>query len=132
MRHRTTTTRSQTSTLAVMKSPPDLHEQIRRRAYQLYEQRGRNDGHELGDWLRRRTVEEVPAGANAGGSGTVVSDADDSGHGHSFGSYSSACSTKCSPQTCLPGSKHSAPICLSEPIPAVTQTTRNCAFFWRY
>jgi hypothetical protein len=35
-----------------MKSAPDLHEQIRRRAYQLYEQRGRIEGHELGDWLR--------------------------------------------------------------------------------
>ena len=26
-------------------------EQIRRRAYELYEQRGRDDGHELDDWL---------------------------------------------------------------------------------
>lgn len=26
-------------------------EQIRCRAYELYEQRGRNDGHELDDWL---------------------------------------------------------------------------------
>jgi hypothetical protein len=35
-----------------MKSAPDLHEQIRRRAYQLYEERGRTEGHELGDWLQ--------------------------------------------------------------------------------
>lgn len=28
-----------------------LHEQIRRRAYELYEQRGRVDGHDLDDWL---------------------------------------------------------------------------------
>jgi len=35
-----------------MKSAPDLHEQIRRRAYDLYEQRGSTDGHELGDWLQ--------------------------------------------------------------------------------
>ena len=27
-------------------------EQIRRRAYELYEQRGRNDGYELSDWLQ--------------------------------------------------------------------------------
>jgi Protein of unknown function (DUF2934) len=26
--------------------------QIRRRAYELYEERGREDGHELEDWLR--------------------------------------------------------------------------------
>ena len=40
------------------KSPPvKLHElqleyQIRQRAYELYEARGREDGHELEDWLR--------------------------------------------------------------------------------
>ena len=27
-------------------------EQIRRRAYELYEQRGREDGHELSDWVQ--------------------------------------------------------------------------------
>jgi len=36
----------------VTKSTPDLQEQIRRRAYQLYEQRGRDEGHELHDWLQ--------------------------------------------------------------------------------
>ncbi len=30
----------------------DLQEQIRRRAYQLYGERGRGDGLELDDWLR--------------------------------------------------------------------------------
>ena len=30
----------------------DLDQQIRLRAYQLYEARGREDGHELDDWLR--------------------------------------------------------------------------------
>ncbi len=30
----------------------DLAEDIRRRAYELYEQRGREDGHELEDWVR--------------------------------------------------------------------------------
>ena len=32
--------------------PQNPHEQIRRRAYQLYEERGRDDGHDLDDWLR--------------------------------------------------------------------------------
>ncbi len=29
-----------------------LDEKIRRRAYDLYEQRGRRDGHEIDDWLQ--------------------------------------------------------------------------------
>ena len=33
-------------------STSDLQEQIRCRAYELYEQRGREDGHELDDWLQ--------------------------------------------------------------------------------
>lgn len=49
---RTTATRRQAPTIAVMKSAPELEEQIRRRAYELYEQRGREDGHELDHWLR--------------------------------------------------------------------------------
>jgi hypothetical protein len=36
----------------VTKSTADLREQIRRRAHQLYEQRGRDEGHELHDWLQ--------------------------------------------------------------------------------
>jgi len=53
MKHaRTATTPRQTSTLAVMKSAPELQDQIRCRAYELYEQRGSSDGHELGDWLQ--------------------------------------------------------------------------------
>jgi hypothetical protein len=53
MKHsRPGTNRRQVSTLAVMKSASDLQDQIRRRAYELYEQRGSNDGHELGDWLQ--------------------------------------------------------------------------------
>ncbi len=31
---------------------PDVTEDSRRRAYELYEQRGRENGHELEDWLR--------------------------------------------------------------------------------
>jgi hypothetical protein len=30
----------------------ELQERIRLRAYELYEQRGREDGHDLEDWLR--------------------------------------------------------------------------------
>jgi len=33
-------------------SDPNLEEEIRRRAYVLYEQRGREDGRDLDDWLR--------------------------------------------------------------------------------
>lgn len=32
--------------------PVDLQEQIRVRAYELYEQRGREGGQEMGDWLQ--------------------------------------------------------------------------------
>jgi hypothetical protein len=31
---------------------PNLEEEIRRRAYALYEQRSREDGHDIDDWLR--------------------------------------------------------------------------------
>ena len=31
--------------------PGQIQEQIRQRAYQLYEQRGKEDGHDLDDWL---------------------------------------------------------------------------------
>jgi hypothetical protein len=48
---RPTSTPRQTPT-QMKKSAPDLQEQIRRRAYELYEQRGSNDGHELGGWLQ--------------------------------------------------------------------------------
>jgi Protein of unknown function (DUF2934) len=32
--------------------PPELDERIRRRAYELYEQRGRTDGSDLEDWVQ--------------------------------------------------------------------------------
>jgi hypothetical protein len=38
-------------TSQITKSTSELQEQIRRRAYELYEQRGRGDGHEMDDWL---------------------------------------------------------------------------------
>jgi len=34
------------------KPNPNLAEEIRRRAYDLYEARGRGEGHETEDWLR--------------------------------------------------------------------------------
>ena len=34
------------------KSKADLPDQVRCRAYELYEQRGREGGHELDDWLQ--------------------------------------------------------------------------------
>ena len=37
----------------------DLEEQIRLRAHELYEARGREDGHELEDWIRAE--EEITA-----------------------------------------------------------------------
>ena len=36
----------------VTESHPNLEEEIRRRAYELYETRGWEDGHDLEDWLR--------------------------------------------------------------------------------
>ena len=39
----------------------NLEEQIRLRAYALYEDRGREDGHDLDDWLRAEA--EFTAGA---------------------------------------------------------------------
>jgi Protein of unknown function (DUF2934) len=31
---------------------PNIEDQIRRRAYELYEERGMEDGHDVEDWLR--------------------------------------------------------------------------------
>ncbi len=31
---------------------PNFEREIRRRAYALYEERGREDGHDIDDWLR--------------------------------------------------------------------------------
>jgi DUF2934 family protein len=65
MKHgRTTITARQTSTLAVMKSPPELEDEIRRRAYELYRQRGSNDGHELDDWLQAESDLAQKKGTN--------------------------------------------------------------------
>ncbi len=43
-----------------------IEQQIQQRAYELYEQRGRTDGHELDDWLRaEREVKGKQANAAA-------------------------------------------------------------------
>ncbi len=52
MQHRTTMPTLLRTTHQRTKSTGELQEQIRRRAYELYEQRGRDDGHETDDWLQ--------------------------------------------------------------------------------
>ena len=41
-----------TSTNVAAERRPSFEEEIRRRAYEFYETRGREDGHDLEDWLR--------------------------------------------------------------------------------
>jgi len=36
----------------ITKSLDDRYEQIRRRAFEIYEERGREDGHDREDWLQ--------------------------------------------------------------------------------
>ena len=45
-------TRTSTTKPEAAPSPEMIQEQIRYLAYELYEQRGREDGHDLDDWLR--------------------------------------------------------------------------------
>ena len=40
--------------------PPNIESEIRKRAYELFESRGREGGHELEDWLRAE--EEIKGG----------------------------------------------------------------------
>ncbi len=49
----------QDSSGAVEQASPDLEQQIRCRAYELYEERGRTDGH-MDDWLRAES--EITSG----------------------------------------------------------------------
>jgi hypothetical protein len=46
-------------------SPEMIEEQIRQRAYGLYEQRGREDGYELDDWLKAESEVKAKAKATA-------------------------------------------------------------------
>jgi Protein of unknown function (DUF2934) len=49
----TAQTPTKSPTLVPQEKPtPALEDEIRRRAYELYEQRGREDGDEVEDWLR--------------------------------------------------------------------------------
>ena len=49
----TAQTSTKSPTLVREEKPiPDLEDEIRRRAYELYEQRGREDDHDLEDWFR--------------------------------------------------------------------------------
>jgi hypothetical protein len=45
-------TRTPTTKPEAALSPEMIQEQIRHLAYELYEQRGREDGHDLDDWLK--------------------------------------------------------------------------------
>jgi hypothetical protein len=63
--NRSASTASQTSTtVAVMKSASEIQDQIRRRAYELYEQRGSNDGQEVSDWLQAESEVAQKKAAN--------------------------------------------------------------------
>jgi len=42
------------SPATVTSEPQELEHQIRERAYELYEARGREDGHDEEDWLRAK------------------------------------------------------------------------------
>ena len=42
------------SPATVTSDPQELEHQIRERAYELYEERGRQDGHEQEDWFRAK------------------------------------------------------------------------------
>jgi len=62
---RSASTATQTSTtVAVMKSASESQDQIRRRAYELYEQRGSNDGQEVSDWLQAESEVAQKKAAN--------------------------------------------------------------------
>jgi hypothetical protein len=52
MKRRTTMPILLRTTHQTKQSTGELQEQIRRRAYELYEQRGRDDGHKTDDWLQ--------------------------------------------------------------------------------
>ena len=43
------------TSVSIRRTASDQEDAIRRRAYKLYEERGRTDGHDLDDWLRAET-----------------------------------------------------------------------------
>ena len=60
MKHAIPTATPRQTPTQVTKSTPDVQEQIRHRAYDLYEQRGRAEGHELDDWLHAESETTQP------------------------------------------------------------------------
>ena len=54
----------------------NIEDEIRRRAYELYEQRGREDGHDVEDWLRAEEQVTQTRGRRRtiGGSVTPIKD----------------------------------------------------------
>ena len=65
-----TRSRKSPSTLAPKSDKPavliPIEQQIQQRAYELYEQRGRTDGHDLDDWLQaEREIKGTQANAAA-------------------------------------------------------------------
>ena len=48
------------STQIATAEPPNIEADIRKRAYELFESRGREEGHDLEDWLRAE--EEIKGG----------------------------------------------------------------------
>jgi len=50
----------------VTSEPHELEHETRLRAQELYEERGREDGHELDDWLRAEAEMQKKAGTIAG------------------------------------------------------------------
>ncbi len=58
-----TSEKSKSTSVASISDPrPNFEEAIRRRAYELYEQRGRKDGHDMDDWLRAESEVTRSAG----------------------------------------------------------------------
>ncbi len=55
---------------------PNVEDEIRRRGYELYEQHGREDGHDLEDWLRAEEEVTQKRGRRRtiGGSVTPIKD----------------------------------------------------------
>jgi hypothetical protein len=51
--------RTQSKNLPIQ-AHPSLEEEIRRRAYEIYEERGREQGHDRDDWVRAKA--EVTSG----------------------------------------------------------------------
>lgn len=58
-------TQSRTTSQTTEITTTSLEERIRTRAYELFEQRGRQDGHEIEDWLQAELEVTQPASNKA-------------------------------------------------------------------